>query len=106
MNPPSSPKLEYRQISHLKPHPANQDIYRDDPDPIIVDSIRRKGVLEPLLITSDDLIIAGHRRWRGAKLAEQNEVPVVPYASSDEWDILEALIESNRQREKTIEQRA
>ena len=93
-----------RLISMLKPHPENSRIYGDHADADLVESIKAKGILNPILITFDYRIISGHRRWDAAKRAGLNEVPVVVFGSKDELDILEAVIESNRQRAKTNEQ--
>lgn len=93
-----------RRIDQLTPHPENVKIYGDLADSELVESIRQKGILNPLLITYDNRIISGHRRWDAAKVADLDEVPVVVFGSDDELDILEALIESNRQRTKTAEQ--
>ena len=45
----------------------------------LVNSIKEKGVLQPLLVRKKDdkyEIIAGERRWRASKLAGLTEVPV------------------------------
>lgn len=46
----------------------------------LADSIRRYGVLQPLLVQKKGdyyEIVAGERRWRAAKIAGLKEVPVV-----------------------------
>lgn len=90
----------------LIPHPQNLEIYGDQPDVELIESIRDKGVLNPVLITNDFRIISGHRRWEAAKaaLGTDCEIPVVYFASNDELDVVEALIHSNLQRAKTNEQ--
>ena len=93
-------------LEALRPHPRNHAIYGDDADPELVASVRERGILAPLLVTYDGLIIAGHRRWTAAQLAGLAAVPVVEFGRRDETDILEALVESNRQRVKTNEQAA
>ena len=98
------PEPERRAVSALRPHPRNQQIYGDDADQELIASVRERGVLAPLLITHDGLIIAGHRRWTAARKAGLADVPVVEFGSHDEVDILDALVESNRQRVKTNEQ--
>jgi ParB/RepB/Spo0J family partition protein len=98
------PPPQTRKVADLKPHPDNLRIYGDAADAELVESIRTKGVLEPLLITLDNLIVSGHRRWRAAQAAGLTEVPVVVITTADELDIIEALVESNRQRVKTNEQ--
>lgn len=90
----------------LEPHPKNREIYGDtddagDLDVTFTRSVAEKGVLEPLVITEGKQIISGHRRWLAAQEAELEKVPV-RYAEFDS-DLAEreALIEFNRQREKT-----
>lgn len=89
----------------LKPHHLNESIYGDRADSDLVESVKEKGIYNPLLITHDQRIISGHRRWGAANAAGVESVPVVWFESDDELDIEEALIESNRQREKTNEQK-
>lgn len=96
--------LEKRPVSALRPHSENSKIYGDGPDQELIDSIRDKGILNPLLVAFDGRVISGHRRWLAGQAAGLTEVPCVTFGSHDELDILEALIESNRQREKTNEQ--
>ena len=93
-----------RITQDLRPHPLNDEIYGDRADSDLVESIKTKGVLNPLLITATNFIISGHRRWAAASAAGLDIVPVVVFGSQDELDIQEALIESNRQRAKTNEQ--
>ena len=94
-----------RKPSELRPHPLNEVIYGDRADADLIASVRAKGVLNPILISSANLIISGHRRWGAAIAAGLDAVPVVVFGSDDELDIDEALIESNRQREKTNDQK-
>lgn len=93
-----------RRLTALSPHPRNAEIYGDGADSDLVESIRARGILNPLLITAGGFIISGHRRYVAAKRVGLADVPVVVFGSADELDILEALIESNRQRQKTNEQ--
>ncbi len=99
---------EKRAVSALQPHKLNESIYGDNccTDLNLAESIRVHGVLVPILITNDDRIVSGHRRWFHAKNAGLREVPVVVGAFDDELQIEEAIIEANRQREKTEEQKA
>jgi hypothetical protein len=49
----------------LKRHEVNTILYGEEIlDTKLVESIRRKGLLEPLIITKDYRIISGHRRWQ------------------------------------------
>lgn len=75
-----------------------------DPDALseLAQSIREKGVLQPLLVRPLDSgnyeIVAGERRWRAAQLAGLSEVPVIVRQLSD-TDALEIAIIENLQRE-------
>lgn len=70
----------------------------------LAQSIREKGVLQPLLVRRhpDDAqafeIIAGERRWRAAQLAQLAEVPVIIKDFDDKTTLEVALVE-NVQRE-------
>lgn len=70
----------------------------------LAQSIREKGVLQPLLVRRhpDDAdayeIIAGERRWRAAQLAQLSEVPVIIKDFDDQTTLEVALVE-NVQRE-------
>jgi protein gp37/ParB-like chromosome segregation protein Spo0J len=96
--------VDRRPVAVLQPHPENARIYGDAADEGLVASVREKGILNPLLITPSNLVISGHRRLDAAKRAGLPEVPIVVFASTNELDILEALLESNRQRAKDGEQ--
>ena len=92
--------------SNLRPHPKNTEIYGDtddvdDLDATFKESVAEKGVLEPLVITNGKEIISGHRRWLAARDAGLTSVPVRYSEFDNELAEREALIEFNRQREKT-----
>ncbi|BEI36286.1 ParB/RepB/Spo0J family partition protein [Polynucleobacter sp. HIN7] len=74
----------------------------DEPLKELADSIRERGVMQPLLVREIDggryEIIAGERRFRAAKLAGLNEVPVRILEVDDQAAAAIALIE-NMQRE-------
>jgi ParB family chromosome partitioning protein len=62
------------------------------------DSIRSQGILQPLVVRLNDKkeyeIIAGERRYRAAKLAGLDQVPVIIKDVSDETAVAMALIEN------------
>ena len=101
-----SENVEQRSVNELHPHPRNDTVYGDRSSPDLVASVRTHGVLNPLLITADGVIISGHRRWDAARIAGLATVPVVVSPLTDDLDILAAMIESNRQRQRTNEQLA
>jgi ParB family chromosome partitioning protein len=70
----------------------------------LADSIREKGVLQPILVrrhpdeASAYEIIAGERRWRAAQLAQLHEIPVV-IREFDDREALEVALVENVQRQ-------
>jgi len=95
-----------RKTNDLKPHPINIDIYgSENVDRDLVESIRSKGILEPIVIKDNGIILSGHRRWLAAKELRLEEVPCRVIAFETDLDEKEALIEFNRQRIKTFEQK-
>jgi len=95
-----------RKTNDLKPHPINIDIYgSENVDRDLVESIRSKGILEPIVIKDNGIILSGHRRWLAAKELVLEEVPCRVIAFDSDLDEKEALIEFNRQRIKTFEQK-
>lgn len=67
-----------RPIEKLWPNPDNprRDI-RSDPDFAgLVASIRSQGIIQPLLINDEGMILAGHRRYEAALVIELEIVPV------------------------------
>ncbi|MDH3737873.1 MAG: ParB/RepB/Spo0J family partition protein [Alphaproteobacteria bacterium] len=78
--------------------------FDDDELASLVESVRAKGILQPILVRRDPEkaniyeIIAGERRWRAAQRAQLHEVPVIVRNFSDAETLEIALIE-NLQRE-------
>ncbi len=98
-------RIEMRKISSLKHHPLNREIYGDpEPDDNLQISIQKNGILTPLIISGDDTIVSGHRRFAGAKESGIQEVPVIVLPLRNKLDIEEKLIAANIQRQKTREQ--
>jgi N6-adenosine-specific RNA methylase IME4 len=60
----------------------------------------------PLVVTEGNVIISGERRWKAAGEAGREVVPVAVFPSTDELNILEALVHFNKQRVKTRNQTA
>ncbi|MEP7212198.1 MAG: ParB/RepB/Spo0J family partition protein [Acidobacteriota bacterium] len=93
-------------ISQIFPNPEQpRTEFGDLTD--LSDSIKEKGVLEPLLVSpvkgeGTYMIIAGERRWRASQLAGLTEVPCIEMVL-DEQGIAEiALIENLQRKDLTI----
>jgi len=102
-------------LNDIHESPENVKLYRpvtpDDPETIaMADSIRKLGVLEPIVISADDhpYIISGHKRCIAARMAGLRQVPYRRSnvkrghgeKASDAF-FLQLLREFNRQRIKT-----
>ena len=93
-------------LSAIRPSSKNNLLYRpvtpDDPDIVsLAESIRRHGLGEPLVITTDHVILSGHRRYVACRLAGLQEVPCrIEAISSTDPRFLTLLREYNRQRVK------
>jgi ParB family chromosome partitioning protein len=99
--PAERPKGQRRvPVAFIRPSPKNpRHSYRDDELADLAQSIREKGVVQPLLVRplpgSDVFeIIAGERRWRAAQKAGLHDVPVVVREASDKEALELALIEN------------
>jgi DNA modification methylase/ParB-like chromosome segregation protein Spo0J len=95
-----------KSVNELKPHPKSIEIYGNELiDRDLLSSIRENGVLVPLTIKPDGVIISGHRRYFVAKELGIKTVPVSEINYPDELSERIAIIEFNRQRKKTASQR-
>lgn len=72
----------------------------------LTESIKEKGVLEPLLVRPTDdgrfMIIAGERRWRSSQLAGLSEVPCIEMDVDDKGLAEIALIENLQRKDLTV----
>ena len=68
----------------------------------LADSIRKNGIIQPIIVRQIGggkyEIIAGERRWRAARIAGQQNIPVIVREFDDKQTLETALIE-NIQRE-------
>lgn len=93
---------------------ANQYQPRDHFDEETLDSltnsVRELGVLQPLLVRRDGdsyELIAGERRWRAAKRAGLQDVPVIVREADDTASLEQALVENlHRQDLNALEEAA
>ncbi len=68
----------------------------------LADSIQSQGVIQPILVTpraeGGYMILAGERRWRAARKAGLESVPIAVRAEASERDMLEIALVENIQR--------
>jgi ParB family chromosome partitioning protein len=87
--------LEAIAVNRLQP----RKVFEDEALQTLADSIKRFGVLQPVVVRSHDgaepyELIAGERRWRASKLAGKETVPAVVRDSDEEASLVEALVEN------------
>ena len=85
-------------IARIKPNP-NQPRVQFDEGALaeLADSIRERGVLQPILLKPDGddfLIVAGERRWRAAQRARIHAIPAIVREIDDSTTAELALIEN------------
>ena len=101
--PESAQTVTSLPLQKVEPNP-NQPRHRFDEEELqaLADSISEHGILQPLAVRKMEggfyQIIAGERRWRAARLAGLQEVPVVVVEADDKTVMELALIE-NLQRQ-------
>lgn len=97
--------MQMMLLSELRVHPKNLEVYGDENVDDLIKSIKEIGIQHALIVTTSGLIISGNRRYKAASLIGLVEVPVDIRVYKNELDEWEALLECNKQREKTKEQR-
>lgn len=94
--------LTHIEIEKIKPGHYQPRVFFDNESLAqLVDSIREKGLIQPILVRPHGdgyEIIAGERRWRAAQLANLRVIPVIIREYNDNEALEIALIE-NIQRE-------
>ena len=91
-------KEKFLNISEIEPNLSQpRKMFDEEQLGELAESIRRYGVLQPLLVQKKDdryELIAGERRWRAAKLAGLREVPVIVREYTKQQTMEIALIEN------------
>lgn len=96
------------ELRHLKVadiSPDNEQPRRNFDDDALEElaaSIREHGIIQPLVVTAVSggyQIVAGERRWRGAKLAGLEKVPAIIRTLTNQHKLELALIENLQRRD-------
>lgn len=94
--------MQQININELKPHPRNNEFFDDitgDSWNEFLKSIKSSGIIEPVVVTQDLVIVSGHQRVKAAKELGFKTIMVDIRKYSDNDKILKDLIETNiRQR--------
>lgn len=101
--------IEKRGINNLNPHPTHQSIYTTPSDiksewKDLYSGMKENGLLNPIIITQDNIIVSGVRRWLVAKELGWVDIDVIPYNGIQD-DIEMLIVTSNANREKTYSEK-
>ena len=88
------------KISELKPHPKNPRVHPDSAIEKLERSIKEFGWTNPILVSADGYILAGHARLKAAEKAGIEEVPVI-YLPLEGAKAEAYLIADNRLQDET-----
>ncbi len=98
------------KVDQLAPNPMRpRTSYPHDSLIKLADSIRRYGILQPILVASTPVgyqIINGERRWRAARLAGITHIPAAVIEVKPEEIILLSLVENIQVEPLTIFEQA
>lgn len=94
--------MQQININELKPHPRNNEFFDDmtgDAWNAFKESISTSGIIEPIVVTQDMVIVSGHQRVRAAKELNMPTIMVDIRKYENDDKVLKDLIETNiRQR--------
>lgn len=97
--------MQQINVNELKPHPRNNEFFDDmtgEKWEEFLESIKTRGVVEPIVITPDKVIVSGHQRVRACKELGIETVMCDVHAYDNEDQILQDLIETNIRQRGTI----
>ncbi|WP_417391985.1 ParB N-terminal domain-containing protein [Gimesia sp.] len=96
--------LNHVRLDKLTMHPLSITLYGYDLDRRFIASVRQHGIICPIQVTQDLIIVDGHKRFQAAKeVGIVEDHVIVRMDLDDEWSIQEALIECNRHRDRSTE---
>lgn len=88
--------ITYQQIAVLKPYLRNARTHSKHQIRQIANSIKEFGFTNPILVDSNNTIIAGHGRWEAARLLGTEKVPTVRLESLTENQIRAYILADNK----------
>jgi hypothetical protein len=101
-------KLELVPIDQIKSSPENDELYgemlHDEQMVRLIDSIRSRGLGDPLLLSKDNFILSGHRRFYAISQLGWTKAPCYfsNFRRKGNAEFHSVLAEYNPQRVKTV----
>ncbi len=96
----TQPQVQMVAIDELKPHPKNPRVHPDIAIAKLEQSIKEFGWTNPILVSKDGYILAGHARLKAAEKAGIQEVPVI-YLELEGAKAEAYLVADNRLQDET-----
>ena len=93
-------KIIYKKVEELKPY-LNNPRYNDDAVQYVANSIKEFGFKVPIIIDSNNEIIAGHTRYKASLELKLNEVPCIIADDLTEEQIKQFRLVDNKVAEKS-----
>ena len=96
--------LNHVRLDKLTMHPLSITLYGYELEASFIASVRQHGIICPIQVTQDLIIVDGHKRFQAAReVGIVEDHVIVRLDLNDEWSIQEALIECNRHRDRSEE---
>lgn len=97
--------MEFFNIDEISPHPKNSYFFDDvegEKWEEFLESIKTRGVIEPVILTQDKVIVSGHQRVRACKELGIDKVlcDIRHYDNDD--DVILDLLDTNEKQRGTI----
>lgn len=88
--------IEMRGVNSLKSSPRNARTHNDMQVDLVVDSMSRFGVINPVIVDSQGSIVAGHARWAAAKKMGLRWIPVILVSNLSEEELRAYALADNQ----------
>jgi hypothetical protein len=100
--------VKMTKVSDLRKHPSYAHIYaaKSPQFDLLVSSIEGTGeLLEPIVITLDNVILSGVQRWLAYQELGRELIPAIIYDGPDSLDQLSLIISFNQYRTKSTREK-
>ena len=94
-------QVQQIKISDIKPYDNNPRKNHAAVD-VVVESIKRYGFQQPIVVDKDMIIIVGHTRFKAAKKLKMTEVPVVVADQLNEEEVIAYRLADNKTNEYAL----
>lgn len=97
--------IQYVTLWSLQSHPKNSEFFDDmegEKWNDFLQSIKTSGIIEPIIVTQNMLVVSGHQRLRAARELKLKTVPIIVKNYKNDDDILKDLLETNLRQRGTI----